>query len=241
MKKTTIINAACDPEILDVCNFLNKAGAKIKGAGTPTITVEPVKKLKAINYSVAGDRLVAGTYLIGAAVTGGEVKVTGVSPIELTMVSHKLREMGCQITTQKMSISLKAPERLIATDATTFPFPGFPTDLQACIMVAMSIASGTSHIKETVFKDRFVHIMEMRRLGADIAESGGEAVIKGVKNLKGAQVMAPDIRAGAGLVLACLAAKGKSEILRIYHVDRGYSMLEKNLVMLGADIKREKE
>lgn len=239
--KTTIINAACDPEIVDVSNFLNKAGAKIKGAGTPTIIVEPVIKLKAISYAVAGDRLVAGTYLIGAAVTGGEVKVTGIDPVELTMVSHKLKEMGCQIKTQKNSISVKAPKKLLATDMTTFPFPGFPTDLQACIMVAMSIASGTSHIKETVFKDRFVHIMEMRRLGADISESGGEAVIKGVSSLKGAQVMAPDIRAGAGLVLACLAAKGKSEILRIYHVDRGYSMLEKNLVMLGADIKREKE
>lgn len=237
-EKTIIINAACDPEIVDVANFLNQAGAKIYGAGTTQITVEPVKKLKNIEYSVAGDRLVAGTIMMAAAVTGGEAKITGINPAELTLVNLKLIEMGCEISESKNALSIKAPKRTKAVTVTTFPFPGFPTDLQACLMAVTTLSSGTSYIRETVFNDRFSHTMELRRLGADITVSGDEAIINGVKSLQGAEVMASDIRAGAGIVLATLAAKGKSEISRIYHVDRGYYRLEEKLNALGADIAR---
>lgn len=240
-RRTVITNAACDPEIIDVAEFLNKAGAKIHGVGTPNIVVEPVKKLRPVEHTVSGDRLVAGTYLFAAAVTGGSVEVTGVNPDHLTMVVHKLKEMGCEMTSRRSSIALKSPKRLGSVQVTTFPFPGFPTDLQACIMAAACVSSGTSHIKETVFNDRFSHTMEMRRLGAEVTISSDEAIVTGVDHLEGASVMAPDIRAGAGLVLACLAARGRSEILRVYHVDRGYYRLEEKLASLGADIVREKD
>ncbi len=239
--KTRIINAACDPEIIDVANFLNKAGAKIHGAGTPNVVVEPVKRLKSIEHSVSGDRLVAGTYMFGAAITGGKIQVSGVDPKHLVMVNHKLLEMGCEITTAKSSLTIKGPKRPLPVSATTFPYPGFPTDLQAGLMAVSCISSGTSHIRETVFKDRFSHTMELRRLGADVNVSADEATINGVKELLGAEVMASDIRAGAGIILACLAAKGKSEVLRVYHVDRGYNRMEEKLSGLGADIKRVNE
>ncbi|MDX9856470.1 MAG: UDP-N-acetylglucosamine 1-carboxyvinyltransferase [candidate division Zixibacteria bacterium] len=237
--KTTIINAACDPEVVDVTGFLNKSGAKIHGAGTPTITVEPVRSLKPVEYTVSGDRLVAGTYLIGAAMTGGDVEVSGIEPEQLTMVLRKLAEMGASVVSQKKRIRVTGPKRLAPVNLTTFPFPGFPTDLQACMVAAASTASGTSHIKETVFVDRFSHAMEFRRLGADIQVAGSEAVVNGVEYLQGAEVMAPDIRAGAGITLACLSARGKSEILRVYHIDRGYDRLEEKLAGLGADISRQ--
>lgn len=236
--KTTITNAACDPEIVDVVDFLNKAGAKIHGAGTPTIIVEPVKKLEPIEHTVTGDRLVAGTFLIGAAMTSGKVEVSGVAPNELTLVLSKLTEMGASISLKKSNLTVKGPKRLKSVSVTTFPFPGFPTDLQACIMSAAAISSGTSHVRETVFIDRFSHAMELRRLGAKIRISSDQAVIDGVTKLNGAEVMAPDIRAGAGILLACLAANGKSELLRVYHIDRGYDRLEEKLASLGADIIR---
>lgn len=237
-KRTVITNAACDPEIADVAEFLTKAGAKISGVGTPTIVVEPVKRLTAVDHTVSGDRLVAGTYLYGAAITGGSVEVNGIDPNQLTMVNHKLIEMGCSLSIRKNGVSLTAPKRLKAVNVTTFPFPGFPTDLQACIMAAACLAEGTSHIRETVFTDRFSHTMELRRLGAEISVSSDEAIVTGVPKLQGAAVMAPDIRAGAGLLLAALAAKGKSEVLRVYHIDRGYHKLEEKLARLGADISR---
>ncbi|HUV29924.1 MAG TPA: UDP-N-acetylglucosamine 1-carboxyvinyltransferase [Acidobacteriota bacterium] len=236
--QTTIINAACDPEISDVAAFLGKAGAKIHGVGTPTITVEPVKRLSAVEHAVSGDRLVAGTYMIAAAMTGGTVEVSGIETEPLRVVAHKLQDMGCQIETKKTGVSVRGPKRLAAISVTTFPYPGFPTDLQAAIMAACTIASGTSHIKETVFVDRFNHTMELRRLGAEITVSSAEAIVTGVDALVGAQVMASDIRAGAGITLACLAARGESEVLRVYHVDRGYHRLEEKLASLGADIKR---
>jgi len=239
--ETRIVNAACDPEVVDVAEFLNMAGAKIKGAGTSTITIRGVKKLKPVKYKVSGDRLEAGTFLCGAAITGGKVKISGVSSSHLTMVSRKLYEMGCKITEGASSVELKAPKKLNPIRVITYPYPGFPTDLQACIMSLTTVASGTSNIKETVFEDRFSHTMELRRLGADITVTSDEAIVKGVDCLKGAGVMASDIRAGAGLVIACLAAQGTSEILRVYHVDRGYHRLEEKLSSLGADIKRIKE
>ncbi len=237
-EKTILTNAACDPEIVDVANFLNKAGAKIHGAGTPNIVIEPVRHLKSVEYRVSGDRLVAGTYLFGAAITAGKVKVTGLDPSHLALVCHKFMEMGCEVKTGKDSITVTGPKRLSAVSATTFPYPGFPTDLQACLMATACRASGTSRIKETVFKDRFTHTMEMRRLGADITVSSDEAIVHGTKELYGAEVMASDIRAGAGIVLACLAARGRSEVLRVYHIDRGYNRMEEKLSSLGADIVR---
>ncbi len=239
--KTVITNAACDPEIIDVANFLNKAGAKIHGAGTPDIVIEPVKRLKKIEHTVSGDRLVAGTLMCGAAITGGNVKVSGVDPSHLTMVTHKLIEMGCHVDVTKAGLTIKGPKRPKPVSVTTFPYPGFPTDLQASMMAVCCLSSGTSHMRETVFKDRFSHTMELRRLGADINVSSDEATINGVPELIGAEVMASDIRAGAGIVLACLAAKGKSEVLRVYHVDRGYNRLEEKLSSLGADIERINE
>ncbi len=239
--KTYIANAACDPEVLDVANFLNEAGAKVHGAGTPNVVVEPVKRLHAVDYTVSGDRLVAGTYLMAGAITGGEVKVTGCNPEDMRVVLHKLAEMGCEHKSTRNGIQVKGPKRLGPVRVTTFPFPGFPTDLQACIMALACVAEGTSHIRETVFEDRFNHTMEMRRLGADINVSSDEAVINGVKELRGAAVMCSDIRAGAGIVLTGLAAHGQSEILRVYHIDRGYNRIEEKLRALGADITRVSE
>jgi UDP-N-acetylglucosamine 1-carboxyvinyltransferase len=235
---TRIVNAACDPEVVDVADFLNAGGAKILGAGTSTIEIEGVESLEPVNFKVSGDRLVAGTYMCGAAITGGSVDVTGISPSNLTMVSRKLYEMGCEVTEEDNSIRIKGPRKLKPVKVVTFPFPGFPTDLQPCIMALATVAEGTSRIKETVFEDRFSHTMELRRLGADVNVTLNEAVVNGVKRLKGASVMASDIRAGAGLTLACLAAEGTSELLRVYHVDRGYNRLEEKLSSLGADIKR---
>jgi UDP-N-acetylglucosamine 1-carboxyvinyltransferase len=238
--KTILTNAACDPEVIDVVNYLNTAGAKIHGAGTPNVTIEPVNRLKAVDYTVSGDRLIAGTYMFGAALTGGTLEISGVPSEHLTLVIHKLLEMGCKIETKKMSQTVKGPEKLKATNVTTFPFPGFPTDLQACFAAAAAVASGTSHIRETVFEDRFAHAMELSRLGAKIKASSGEAIVDGVDRLQGASVMAPDIRAGAGIALACLAAEGKSELLRVYHLDRAYYHFEEQLTSLGADIVRMK-
>lgn len=239
-RRTVLTNAACDPEVVDTANFLNAAGARIHGAGTPEIVIDPVKRLKAVEYTVSGDRLVAGTYAFGAAITGGKLEISGVPAGQLTVVFHKLMEMGCTFEARRSSFTVKGPARLNATNVTTFPFPGFPTDLQACISAACAIATGTSHIRDTVFVDRFAHAMELRRLGADINATGGEAIINGAERLQGAQVMAPDIRAGAGIALACLAAEGQSELLRVYHLDRAYYRLEEQLNRLGADIKRVK-
>ncbi len=238
---TSISNAACDPEIVDVAAFLNAAGARISGAGTPSIEIEPVESLNAVEYAVQGDRLVAGTFMTAAAITGGRVTVNGCRPEYLTIVRHKLTEMGCQIDVTGDSLTVTGPERLGSVQVTTFPYPGFPTDLQACIMAAACVADGASHIRETVFSDRFSHTMEMRRLGASITVTGDEAIVFGSDRLHGAEVMASDIRAGAGIVLAALAAEGRSEVLRVYHIDRGYHRLEEKLSDLGADIKRIKE
>ncbi len=236
--KTTLINAACDPEVIDVANYLIAAGAKVRGAGTGQIEIEAVKALKPTTYSIPGDRLVAGTYLLAAAATGGEVTVTGVSPDSLTMVLQKLHEMGCETSAKRNTVSVRARSRLKACLAVTYPFPGFPTDLQACLMAAMTVADGVSRLRETIFEDRFGHAMEMRRLGADITISSDEAIIRGVAKLNGTTVMAGDIRAGAGLVIACLAARKQSVVNRVYHIDRGYDRLDEKLNELGSDIIR---
>lgn len=235
---TRIINAACDPEVVDLAKFLNKAGAKIIGAGTPMMTIEGVSRLKAVEYDIMGDRLEAGTLLLSGMAAGGAIEVTGAETSHLELVLKKLGEAGGEVSFSARGIKVRAPKKISPVDIVTFPYPGFPTDLQACIMALVSPAQGISRIRETVFEKRFTHVMELRRLGADISVAANEATINGVKRLDGASVMASDIRAGAGLVIAGLAAVGKTEVLRVYHIDRGYVRLEEKLSALGADIKR---
>jgi len=236
--KTTLINAAADPEVVDVAGFLNAAGAKITGAGTPLVKITGTKNLKAVEYTVLPDRLEAATFLMAGAITGGYVELTHADPEDLEVVILKLREMGATLETGKNKIIIHGPTRLTATDIMTFPYPGFPTDVQAGIMALLVVAEGTSRVVETVFPQRFAHAMELGRMGAEIRLSGAEATITGVRKLKAASVMASDIRAGAGLVLAALAAQGTSEVLRVYHIDRGYHNIEQKLAQLGADIHR---
>ena len=238
--RTTIVNAACDPEVVDLADFLNRMGAKIKGVGNSTVYVDGVKKLKAVEYTPIPDRLEAGTFMMAASITKGYVELKNINYEHLSMVCLKLREMGAEIEENRRRIKIKGPQRLKPTFLTTYPHPGFPTDLQASIMALATVASGSSQIRETVFEDRFTHVMELARLGADIKVSGDRATINGVARLKGASVMASDIRAGAGLTLAGLAADGTTELLRVYHVDRGYDHLEEKLAKLGAEIKRVK-
>jgi UDP-N-acetylglucosamine 1-carboxyvinyltransferase len=236
--RTTIVNAACDPEVDDVARFLNAMGARVSGAGTTLATIEGVPSLHAAEIDVMPDRLEAGSYLMAGAITGGDLRVTRCNPGHLSMVLEKLAEMGCRYTTGDDFIEIRSPKRLRAADVTTFPYPGFPTDLQAAFMSLCCIAEGTSHVRETVFEDRFTHVMELTRLGASIKVAGDEATIKGVKDLSGASVMASDIRAGAALVVAALAARNTTEVLRVYHIDRGYVQMEQRLTELGADIAR---
>jgi UDP-N-acetylglucosamine 1-carboxyvinyltransferase len=238
--ETTILNAACDPEVVDVANFLNKMGAKIKGAGSSTVHVQGVKRLKAVEYTPIPDRLDAGTFMSAACITGGDVEIKDAAPEDLSTVTLKLREMGAEIVEKKNSIKVKGPKRLKPVSVTTYPHPGFPTDLQACLMALASVAEGTSQIRETVFDERFAHAMELCRLGAQIKIMGDRAAVDGVESLKGASIMASDIRGGAGLTLAGLAAEGTTEILRVYHIDRGYDRIEERLKQLGARIRRIK-
>lgn len=235
---THIINAACDPEVVDLTKFLNRAGAKIKGAGTPEITVEGVSKLKAVKHTVMGDRLEAGTFLMAAMATRGKIVVKGAETSHLEIVLKKLQEAGATIENGKEGIKLKAPKKINPISVVTYPFPGYPTDLQACLTAMLTTADGSSKVRETVFQDAFTYVMELRRLGADIAVTANEATINGVSTLTGAAVMAPHIRAGAGLVIAGLASEGRTEVLRVYHIDRGYNHLEEKLKALGADINR---
>jgi UDP-N-acetylglucosamine 1-carboxyvinyltransferase len=235
---TRIINAACDPEVTDLAEFLNRAGAKINGAGTPIISIEGVERLEAVEHTVMGDRLEAGTLLMAGMACGGDVEITGSETSHLEIVLKKMAEAGAEIESTTGGIRLRAPKKIAPVDIVTFPFPGFPTDLQACIMALLSQGNGTSKIRETIFEDRFSHVMELRRLGADITVAANEATINGVKKLGGASVMASDIRAGAGLVIAGVSASGRTEVLRVYHIDRGYFRLEDKLNGIGADIRR---
>ncbi|MFH1698987.1 MAG: UDP-N-acetylglucosamine 1-carboxyvinyltransferase [Candidatus Zixiibacteriota bacterium] len=235
---THIINAACDPEVVDLSKFLSSAGAKIKGAGTPSMTIEGVAKLKPIKHTVMGDRLEAGTLLMAAMATEGNILISGAETSHLEIVLRKLAEAGADIKTTKEGIKLTAPKKIKSVDVVTFPFPGFPTDLQACMTALLTKGDGLSRVRETVFQDAFTYVMELNRLGADISVTANEAAITGVKKLTGASVMAPHIRAGAGLVIAGLAALGQTEVLRVYHIDRGYYRLEEKLRALGGDIKR---
>jgi len=239
---TTIIeNAAEEPEIVDLAGFLSKMGAVIKGAGTDTIRIEGVKELKGTTHTAIPDRIEAGTFMVAAAATGGDVTVEGVVPEHLKPVTAKLKEMGAEVQEYERAIRVKAPERLNSVDIKTMPYPGFPTDMQSQIMTAMCLAKGTSIATETVFENRFMHINELKLMGALIKVDGRSAIIEGCDRLSGAKVKATDLRAGAALAIAGLCAEGRTEITDIYHIDRGYIKIEEKLKKLGADIKRIEE
>jgi len=236
--ETTIINAACDPEIVDLANFLNLMGAQVYGAGSTLVKVRGVKELRGIEYKPIGDRLEAGTYLFAAIGTRGDVTVKGVKPQHLAIVLLKMADMGAEVDIKGDTIRVKCDSRPGPVNITTFPYPGFPTDLQPAVMAVLTTARGTSYVRETVFENRFLHVMELMRLGANLEITGDKVIVKGVEELQGAEVMASDIRAGAGLLIACMMAQGESNILRVYHIDRGYERIDAVLNSIGADVKR---
>jgi len=238
---TTIENAAKDPEVVELGRFLNKMGAKVGGLGTDLIKIKGVKELHGIDYVIIPDRIEAGTYMIAAAITGGDVLIENADPILLKPLIVKLEEAGVRIEIKKNLIKVIGLDRVKAVDIKTLPFPGFPTDMQPQFMALSCVAKGTSIITETVFENRFVHTGDLIRMGANIKVEGHSAIIKGVKELSAAPVMASDLRGGAALILAGLVAEGTTELSRIYHLDRGYVKLEEKLNSLGADIKRVKE
>ncbi len=237
---TTIIeNSAREPEVVDLADCLNAMGANISGAGSDEIVIEGVEKLGGADHRVIPDRIEAGTFLVAAAVSGGEICLVDVIPRQIESVLDKLRESGCTIETGDDWIRLKAPEcPLKSVSIRTAPYPGFPTDMQAQFVLLNAIASGTATVVETVFENRFMHVHELRRMGVDIELDGNTAVIKGVEKLHAAPVMATDLRASACLVLAGLIAEGETIIDRIYHIDRGYDCIEEKLAQLGATIRR---
>jgi len=237
---TVIENAACEPEVQDLANALIKMGADIEGAGTSIIKIKGVTSLKPLNHRIIPDRIEAGTFLAAAGITGGEVKIKGSNPAHLESVIAKLREAGIEITHNGDGLIARGPDRLMPVDIKTMPYPGFPTDMQAQFMALMAVSQGTSLITENIFENRFMHVAEMRRMGADIKVEGSTATVKGVKSLKGAPVMATDLRASASLILAGLVAEGTTTIHRVYHLDRGYEKIEEKLKLLGAKIRRLK-
>jgi UDP-N-acetylglucosamine 1-carboxyvinyltransferase len=236
--KTIITNAAREPEIEDLANVLNKMGAKVMGAGTKNIEIEGVDKLHSFTHEIIPDRIEAATYIIAAAITKGRVILKKVMPQHLKSVNDKLKECGLYIKETKDTISAKWVKNLKPQNVKTEAYPGFPTDVQAQWMALMCLLNGESCIEENVFENRFLHVAELQRFGADITIKGKAVNIKGVKKFSGAPVMVSDLRAGAALVLAGLVAKGKTVISRIYHLNRGYDMLEKKLKKLGADIRK---
>ena len=236
--QTRLTNVAMEPEIEDLADLLNAMGADITGAGTNEIIINGVERLNGTSYDIPADRIEAGTYLVAAAVTQGDVEITGISEDRLTSVINRLRDTGAKIKTSEDSISLKMYNRPIPVDITTAPFPGFPTDMQAQFSVLNAIAEGRSIINETVFENRFMHVQELNRMGCDILVSGNTANIIGVNELSGAPVMATDLRASASLILAGLCAEGETVVDRIYHIDRGYERIEEKLNYLGANITR---
>ncbi len=240
---TVIENAAREPEIVDLANCLLSMGAKISGAGTDTLTIEGVEELRGSEYSVMPDRIETGTFLVAAAVTQGKVKCLNTDPSSLEAVLSKLTEAGAKITTGADSdgqewIELEMTEQPKAVNVKTAPHPAFPTDMQAQFMTMNVLAQGTATVIETIFENRFMHVPELQRMGADIALEGNTAIVKGVDSLNGAQVMATDLRASASLVIAGLVAKTPTQVDRIYHIDRGYLRIEDKLQALGADITR---
>ena len=238
--ETVIENAAREPEVVDLANCLVAMGARISGAGTDVIRIQGVASLSGTTHRIMPDRIETGTYLCAAAATGGQVRLTGTSSAYLDAVIDKLMDTGCDIDTTRDTISLRAPRRLTAVSIRTSPYPAFPTDMQAQFMAINTVASGTAIIRETIFENRFMHAVELIRLGADIKIDGNTAFVTGKETLDGATVMATDLRASASLVIAGLAAQGETLVDRIYHLDRGYEKLEQKLTALGARVRRVK-
>ena len=238
---TTIQSAACEPEVVDLAYFLNKMGAKITGAGSPTITINGVKELRGADHDVIPDRIETATFAIAAAATNGEVTIRGARPDHLHAVLDKLRESGVRIDRNGQTMTVRRGGRLKPVDITTLPYAGFPTDAQAQMMVLMALTPGLSIITERIFESRFMHVSELARLGAEISIEGPSAIVKGGGQLSGAPVMASDLRASAALVIAGLASKGKTQVNRIYHLDRGYEKIDAKLKRLGGRIQRIRE
>lgn len=239
---TTILeNAAREPEVVNLAAVLNSMGAKISGAGSDMIVIEGVTFLHPVEATIIPDRIEAGTYMIAAGITGGDVKILNCDPSHIDPLITKLTETGMSIEPIPGGVHVKGREKIMSVDVKTLPYPGFPTDLQAQMIALMAVGSGISVITETVFENRFMHVNELMRMGADIIIQGNSAVVKGVQKLSGAPVMATDLRASASLILAGLVAEGKTEVSRIYHIDRGYEDIEKKLSSLGAKIERVKE
>jgi UDP-N-acetylglucosamine 1-carboxyvinyltransferase len=238
---TIIESAACEPEVVDLANFLNAMGAKISGAGSPTITIKGVEFLHGAEHEVIPDRIEAATFALAAAVSHGEITLLGARPDHMHAVLDKLRDAGVKVERSGSKLTIRRGGRLKSVDITTLPYSGFPTDVQAQMMVLMALTPGISIITERIFEGRFMHVSELTRLGADIAIEGPSAIVKGGKPLSGAPVMASDLRASAALVLAGLVAKGKTLVKRIYHLDRGYENIDDKLRKLGARIERVDE
>ncbi|UCH19573.1 MAG: UDP-N-acetylglucosamine 1-carboxyvinyltransferase [Deltaproteobacteria bacterium] len=234
-------NAAREPEVVALADVLNQMGADIQGAGTAVITIKGVSSLQPVSTAIISDRIEAGTFMVAAVLTQGDVTLVNCNPDHLEATIHKLRLAGADINIKGKAVNVTGGNEIVSTDVQTQPYPGFPTDMQAQFMVLMSVANGTSLISETIFENRFIHVSELRRMGADITISGNTAMVKGVPYLSGAPVMATDLRASASLVLAGLAARGTTRINRVYHLDRGYQAIEKKFAQLGAAIKRIRE
>ena len=236
---TTLSNVAKEPEIIDLADMLNSMGARIEGAGSDEIIIHGVESLHGTEFVIPADRIEAGTYLAAAAVTKGNITVKGINPNRLMKVIDKLKESGAEVFYDESSVSISMKkESPKSVDITTAPFPEFPTDMQAQFSVINAISDGTANIYETVFENRFMHVLELNRMGCDISVQGNHAIIKGVKSIYGAEVMATDLRASASLILAGLCAKGETVVDRIYHIDRGYERIEEKLNYLGANISR---
>ncbi len=237
---TVLRNAAREPEIIALADVLNQMGADVKGEGTPVITIRGVEQLHPVSVPIIPDRIEAGTFMVAAALTRGDVTITHCEPAHMEAVIHKLRLTGAEVTAGKDRIRVQGGDGINSVDVKTLPYPGFPTDMQAQFMVLMSVAGGLSMISETIFENRFIHVSELQRMGADITISGNAAMVKGVETLSGAPVMASDLRASACLILAGLVASGTTEVNRVYHLDRGYEALEEKFAGLGAAIRRVK-
>ncbi|MBI4581189.1 MAG: UDP-N-acetylglucosamine 1-carboxyvinyltransferase [Planctomycetes bacterium] len=239
---TTIIeSAACEPEVVDLANFLNACGARISGHGSPRVTIEGVKELAGGEHTVIPDRIEAGTFIIAAAITNGELRIRNCRLEHLLAVVDRLRQVGVNIEREDEEVVVSSARRLEPIEVTSQPYPGFPTDLQAQMMALLSLADGNSVITEKIYPDRFMHVAELSRLGAKLRKEGPTVIVEGVKRLIGAPVMASDLRASAALVLAGLVAKGETRVNRVYHIDRGYERIERRLRALGAEIERQNE
>ena len=237
---TVLRNAAREPEIIALADVLNQMGARIEGAGTSEIVIKGAASLNPVSTAIIPDRIETGTFMAAAALTGGDVTIVGAEPEHVKTVMHKLRLTGAFIDVNEKTLRVQGADAIASVDVKTLPYPGFPTDMQAQFMVLMTVAQGTSLISETIFENRFIHVSELRRMGADVTISGNSALVKGVQALSGAPVMATDLRASACLILAGLVAENTTEVHRVYHLDRGYEQLELKFKQLGAAIKRVK-